>query len=77
MKTLCVALISLLLAGCVATQRTIYVAPPLVEYSQEEQSQVADELERCAEACDQTHRLINDYGNLREAIRQTTSDPDD
>ncbi len=58
------------LVSC-ATQkqvRTLYVAPEIKDYGQEEQKQAAKEIETCKN-CSTIVRWIGDYGQLREAIR--------
>lgn len=67
-------LCALALAGC-AEARIIPVAvtPELITYTREQQQEVADELDACAD-CDMTETFITDYGKTREAIRAAQED---
>lgn len=81
-SALCGAILTglILSAGCAQDGIKPLVLPHLATYSDEFQDQAADELSElplpCArdvvsEGCSAIHRLVDDYGVLREKIRQS------
>lgn len=60
-----------LLTACVAgnSEPTRLALPPLVSYSPEQQRKAANELAAIRPQAPTVGRMIDDYGNLRAAIR--------
>lgn len=66
-----VLILSAPIQGCVTapSEPTRLALPPLVSYSPEQQRKAADELAAIRPQAPTVGRMIDDYGNLRAAIR--------
>ena len=54
---------------------TVVVCPPLVQYPIADQSAAADELVKVAQVAPHVVKLVEDYGNLRTAVRHCAKGP--
>lgn len=72
-----------LLTGCATGNSSSAVTPTIVEYNQPFQSKAADELQAmqppCAldvilPGCSVVHRMVLDYGDLRNRVRAIRND---
>lgn len=64
-------MLSGLLTGCgtASSERRSLALPPLVDYSTDDQRRAADELASIRSSAPTVARMVDDYGNLRAAIR--------
>lgn len=73
-KALILLIIAALLGGCAAnpkiTASPTFVCVEIKKYSREQQNRMADELEKHADQIPAVAEAIDDYGNLRSAIRK-------
>lgn len=72
-RILALAGVAIVLAGCAGREKIkaspTFVCAELKQYSPAEQNKMADEMEKHADEIPMVGAMIDDYGNLRAAIK--------